>query len=313
MMYLKEKIFDLLTPECELSKTIIVTGFPRSGTTWMAEIIREISGSKLLNEPLRQNTPPRAGEVGFNSRKFIGPSEEHPQKKAFLSNVLKGKVGKNANWYFKEQDSFGKLNEHFTNRKLVVKFCRAGGIIHWLDNQFDMKGIVTIIRHPCATIDSMMRWADYWKEPEGEWLQKRRLAYKTNVPENIYNRFKDIFQGFTSWEENLAIMWCLEYYFLLEEYPNTNNKWILISYERLLIDGESEIKNTISKLGLDTDSTNIFLSRPSKTASDSLNSTNLEEQIYKYKKNLSTVQIDQILKIVDTFGINYEKYLSLSK
>ena len=55
--------------------TIVVAGSPRSGTTWLAELLRRLPGYKFLNEPLLLPNNPAAQEVGFEWRTHIAPTE----------------------------------------------------------------------------------------------------------------------------------------------------------------------------------------------------------------------------------------------
>ena len=151
-----------------MEDTIVVSGSPRSGTTWLAEIFRELPSYKLINEPLRLSTNPRAREAGFKWRTHVAPGEKRPELQSHLEDVLRGRVELGPAWHLRESNLLGKLQEYLVRRKLVVKFCRAGRMLHWMADRVPSRGIVVIIRHPCAVIASMLNMGDNWKPQDVE-------------------------------------------------------------------------------------------------------------------------------------------------
>jgi LPS sulfotransferase NodH len=83
---------------CDLRDTIVVTGSPRSGTTWLLELLRALPGYKALNEPLMYEEARH--ELGFSWRTYLNPKEEADEQRAYLETILTGQLGISPAWYF---------------------------------------------------------------------------------------------------------------------------------------------------------------------------------------------------------------------
>lgn len=289
---------------CDIRDTIIVSGAPRSGTTWLAELLRSLSGYKFLNEPLLLSNSKEARDAGFAWRTHISPDESHPQFRAFFERALSGRLPNGPLWHYQSKSRFGRLIEHVTRQKLVVKFCRAGRLLHWLLQQFDVRGTVMIIRHPCAVLASQLE--------HGGWAPDQ-LIYDIDseealgqIPDNIRNRYRNILDEISTRLGLMTAVWCLDYYVPFVEYARKGHPWVLVPYERLVLDGMSETERILE--GVDakmTDEVRKQLDVASAYASSDLETGNRRKQLSKWQDRLSGDQIDRILEIVTAFGLDF--------
>ena len=72
----------------DLNDTIILAGSPRSGTTWLMEILRIIPGYTTLFEPLNPLYLPKSFEIGFRSRTYLQQGEDWPKGEEHLRKIL---------------------------------------------------------------------------------------------------------------------------------------------------------------------------------------------------------------------------------
>ncbi len=75
----------------DYSKVMIISGSPRSGTTWLGELISNIPKSIMLFEPLNLNHNPKALQQGFKWRTYINSKTIDKNANEFFTNLLKGK------------------------------------------------------------------------------------------------------------------------------------------------------------------------------------------------------------------------------
>lgn len=283
---------------CDLRDTIVIAGSPRSGTTWLLEILRLLPKYKALNEPLireklRQNH-------GFCKRTYISPSQSASKQRAYLFDVLTGQVGPPPlhRWSFQEKAGTRQIVEHATHDKLVVKFCRINRMLHWFDAQFDVRGIVFIVRHPCAVVNSMLHHGPW----EQDSLQEPHIGYIDHLPESLQDVFRPILDRVSTHVKVLATLWCLDQHLPLvhhNSYP-----WILVPYERLVTCGRKELRRVATALDVELNDDMVGqLREPSSSVKGQLD-RKAERQLSKWRRNLSARQVDGILRIVDDAGLS---------
>ena len=163
MQEFKNAILRIITDlfPCDLRDTIVVTGSPRSGTTWLSELFRELPGYKMLNEPLNLNSSVLARDVDrLEWRTHLLPETAAPEVEDLLHRALTGRVAAPHMWRFRASTAVGRLVETVMNRNLVVKLIRAGRMLPWFSKRFPVRTIVSIFRHPCAVVASQMNYQD---------------------------------------------------------------------------------------------------------------------------------------------------------
>lgn len=141
----------LLRRQHDLSNTIVLTGLPRSGTTWLGEILNTLPNSAMLFEPLHLRFVPEAAAAGFTWNNLIHPDEDKPEAVTFMRNVLSGRV-LNV-WTARDLKISNCLNTEF----FIVKFVRAENLLSWMAANFPIRKPLFLIRHPCAVVSSQLK------------------------------------------------------------------------------------------------------------------------------------------------------------
>lgn len=289
---------------CKIEDTIVLAGSPRSGTTLLLEVLLQLPGYKAINEPLiRHRTQVKHG---FEYRTYLPQGKFTPQQHDFLEQVLRGQMSSSARWLFKSDTHFGRLIEHTARKKLVVKFCRINRMLPQFANRFDVRGIVFIVRHPCAVVNSMLRYGQ-WKNWDEERIQKSKndpssAIYIGHLPDEVQEVFAPILKRVSTHTEVLTLFWCLDHYlpFIYEK----NHPWILLPYEKLIMQSFEELTRITEALGIVINNEMLnTMSKPSSSVKEHFHKNGLT-QISKWKHQLTARQIDDILTIVDNVGLS---------
>jgi len=288
---------------CDLQDTIVVAGSPRSGTTWLSEILRELPGYKMLNEPLNLTSSTLASRVdGLEWRTHVPRKASFPELEAVLRQAFTGKVETLHMWRFQSSSSMRKEVEVLTNRKLLVKLVRASRMLPWLSRQFPVRAIVSVFRHPCAVVASQMNYKPEWRNAKPPVASELRATYGQTLPDEIVSRFQSTLAGVESTVERLAALWCLDTYMALQGPMHGN--WIVTTYEELLGDTEAELKRILQILGEPlTEGMRAHFREPSNSAARDLATNDEKKQLSKWRSRLTEEQVDAILRIVGDFGL----------
>ena len=303
-MSLKNRLFKIAGTlgECNIRDTVVVAGSPRSGTTWLLELLRTLPGYKAMNEPLMYEEA-RNGH-GFSWRTYLDPGAEAEAKRAYLGTILTGQLGISPAWYFEADSRPTQLVEHATRDRLVVKFCRLNRMLHWFCGQFDVRGPVFIVRHPCAVVASMLRH-EAWDEDDFRGADRADHAlHGGSLPESLRDVFGPVLDRIETQVEVLATMWCLDHYVPLIHHADGSYPWVLVPYERMVRRGREELRRITTALDVEvTREMRNQLDEPSGSVRDQLHQ-DVERQLSKWRRRLSDRQVDDVLRIVDEVGLS---------
>lgn len=285
---------------CRIAETIVIAGSPRSGTTLIQEALQEIPDYKALNEPLLRRETQR--RHGFSSRAYIPLGAEAPQQKAFLERALTGRLGHDARWAMRSETPIGRLREHASRKKLLVKFCRINRMLPWFAETFQTRGILFVVRHPCSVISSMIKFGqwnvDYVGQPQGP----DSPLYLANLAPQTREVFEPIVSEIKTHAEALAAIWCLDHYIPLVEAKS--RPWILLPYERLVRSGREQLDRVMRGFGVEVNERMVrLLDKPSSSVKGELD-RDVDKQLAKWRRNLTASEIDGILDIVDRSGLS---------
>ncbi len=279
----------LQAKEYDIRNTIVVTGSPRSGTTWLGEIMRTIPGYCLLYEPLDMNRAPGAGEMNLGWRPYIAPGTDWPEAEVFLRGILTGKL---VNRETAKHNSMGQI---LARKGWVVKFVRASAILKWMTEKFPLRTPILLIRHPCAVVASQIRGG------------RDTVGIPMQITPSFAAAFPELsayMQTLKTQEEARAARWCMHYYpplSLPKPHP-----WHLVTYERLVRQGRTELEQIFKAIEIEMPAEAVnHLRIPSATTKDWSNVHTGKDPLMGWTRNLTKEQIGRILKVVSTFGLDF--------
>jgi hypothetical protein len=127
-----------------------------------------------------------------------------------------------------------------------------------------------------------------------------------NVPVDLRNQLQSHLGRIEHRFETLAYMWALDYYLAFFEEPVSTFPWILVPYERLVSQQGKELRRILSALGEDmSPDLRRRMGVASSSASKSLATQDSSHQLSKWKRHLTSDQIDRVLEITHSFGIDW--------
>jgi hypothetical protein len=140
--YLRKELF--LERNHDPSRTALVLGSGRSGTTWLAESIARRHRSRLIFEPFH----PRLGAIGEGKRLFLDPAEHPLAFERSVERVLSGQV----RGAYIDEIRIAQLP-----RGRVVKDVHATNLLPWFRANHPAVPVVYVVRHPIAASLSRLR------------------------------------------------------------------------------------------------------------------------------------------------------------
>ncbi len=316
LRYGLEKIrLNLASLPFEASKTISIFGTPRSGTTWLMELLEKMPRYISLFEPLHPDwfSPPLETNRSYMLRPFLNPDQHNIEFKNYLESIFRGEVI-SRNPHFKWRHYL----KRFYGQRLIVKFIRGNRILPWITNNFNLRGEILIIRHPCSTIASQFKSGvtGYVTETEREnelkgidiKLEMILSEIKNVVPQRIYESVKKLDDK----ESIYAVSWVLDYYIPL--YYRKKYNFLVVPYEELVKNGRKELDRIMKYLDVKDIPDKIYneIEVPSKTAKrdyykdkEDYYKKDKEKQLSKWKEHLSPKQQENIFQILELFDIDF--------
>ena len=276
--------------EYDLQSTILVVGWARSGTTWLAEVLSTIPRSAILFEPLFTKHVPEAAAAGFPIDGILSPGEGTSSQKLFMKSVLEGRV---LNWW---TCSCNPVSRAIRPETWIVKEIKANYLVEWILGTFPVRRAMMIVRHPCATIAS--RLAQGWT-PEN--IQRK---IKQSVVRRRFPHLDEICQNLSDPFEVMAARWCLKNYVPLSLRPRPFH---LIAYESLATRGVADLVPAFHDWGIDLPpDLERSLGRASATTkTGAMRGTAHFRPIDQWRKTLTADQVGRIMRVVRDFGMDF--------
>ena len=293
-----EKIRVSLAKSTRIENTILVAGVPRAGTTWLMELLGSLPSYLTLFEPLHNEWFPLVKKYGFKTRTYINPSAESTKKREYLKLVFEGKIVGN-----KPHINIRETPGRFFFKNILGKCVRANRILPWIMRNFKLRGCIFIIRNPYATIASQFKRQKLIKDHH--LFDKDQLINDASnidiIPEKILDELYDI----KNKEEIIAATWAIDHYVPL--YFKKEKNYIPVIYEKLFINGESELRSIFSALGFQEVPYKAYkkLISPSRAPGSDPIINKKQDQLNKWKNQLSQIEIENIQRVLEIFGTDF--------
>ncbi|MBN1599810.1 MAG: sulfotransferase [Bacteroidales bacterium] len=256
--------------------TLIIAGYTRSGTTYIANLLSDILRARCIHEPLH---PDFSKTVAFfNEREAGSAIKNSPQHLDALKKIF------SAEYKGKARD----LGTHliYTGRR-VVKLVRANFYLDIISELNPDVPIVYIIRNPLAAINSRFR-KGYDIPDHSKAVQDIELFLNQQQKDILANEKED--------HKRMAISWCLDNIMALKNYGKPMFHFVF--YEEF-VDSFSEVKAIIDK-------TNLKIKDPKINKEILLYMKDEEKTAIfpasKLVKRLGEQKTDEILEVLKIFG-----------
>jgi hypothetical protein len=313
--YINKKTYN--SKKINMNETILIVGTPRSGTTWLMEILATLPNYTYTFEPLNPIWNPSSFLVGFRSRTYLQKETIWPEGEEYLRKIFTGQIAEipvKGSLIVSLLHGFSIKNtmSQFLGKKLIVKSVNMNQMLPWIAEKFQLRRIFFIIRHPCAVIASQLKtglcgyrpthppYKDIFPTQKDILDEASKIK---NLNSEIYNMLKKI----KTREEILAASWCLDNF--IPFFQETPHPWSTVIYEKLVKDGKKEIIKLFNEIQEQKTPKKAFkvLKKPSmvilREEKKIINKP--IEQLSKWKKTLSEKQVENILNIVSNFGLDF--------
>ncbi|MEO8355881.1 MAG: sulfotransferase [Chloroflexota bacterium] len=274
-----------VNPKKDFNRSILVAGTGRSGTTWLGDLITSQIRCRVMFEPFNPDLVPEYH--GFNYFQYMRPGTENLEFCAFARKVFSGEI---RNHWIDHQ------NERIHSQYRLIKEIRINLALKWLHDNFPQLPIILLLRHPCAVVSSRMElgWAtDDDIEP---------FLSQADLVTDYLGEHLELIRNAKMEEEKHAIIWSISNLVPLQQFMPGELK--IVYYENLCTQPEIELPAVLALIGQKYAEPLIDkLNRPSQTTRVTSAVVTGTDKITGWKKKLAPSQIENILRIVDGFGL----------
>jgi hypothetical protein len=282
---------------------VMIFSTPRSGSTWLMELIKTQPGFKVCNEPLNIRNANIARALG--TRKWTNLYSENftETQKNYFQEILSNRH------LFLNGSPIRKYYRPISSR-IVFKVINAGELIVNDIAEASKSKLVYLIRHPITVSLSRKQL------PRLDALTDVSILKEFNSDEiNTIEKYK--------YDDNHVIKavlsWCIQNKLALNR---ANKNWIIFTYEQLVVNPDPIIKLISEKLdfkkseriysNLKTPSAVTVQSNPGTM--DLIKQANEYDIINKWRKHVDGKTVDTIQRILKTFDLDiYDAETSMPK
>jgi len=286
-------------------KNIFLFSTPRSGSTWLTELISTQPQFKMVKEPFNI----RKDYVKDNLDLYSWEDLLNPINNKKIINYVNGFIdGSYKDLRLKRPAPFSQLWKPITSR-IIFKILFAGETdFNWYKDSFNGE-VIFLLRHPIPVSLSREvcpRLHSFFNSPFIENFTKDEIA----VAEKIIKQ-GDHF-------EKAILDWCFQNVLPLRKMdPN----WLIVSYEQTVLTPEIVIKHLLNKFNFKNPDK--IKSRLNKASGSTVKSSDESKRILldpnqieknkkwlveKWKQKVSDEQHKRVFEILSAFGIDYYEY-----
>ena len=273
----------------KLENSILIFSEPRTGSTWLMQILNQLPNTVINWEPLHLGKGVFKSKCNWDFRPYFNNDDLDPECIEAMKDVLT--LNNYSNWTIK----YISLIDLIKSKTVVTKFIRANLIIPWILNNFNFNNPpIQMFRHPIDTNISII---------------KTFKGY--NINKTINDCKYDFDAGFikslnTKLEKKIAI-WCENYVNLIKN-PDIMGETIIVFYEDLITNPKVEVRRIIKKLNVNCSVEKLIqkydFRKPSRTDFANTLQKVPEEQLRKNIRNLDKKAKKKIQNIFDHYEFN---------
>lgn len=291
-------------------KPILVTGSPRSGTSWAGGMLSQAPFVRYVHEPFNiSRRPCRCGirfEYWFH---YLSP-----QTRLLFENHLKHTIFPSFSrialvnlvtevTQTRRIRPLSKYLQSYLSYRVLVKDPLALFSAEKLANLFGMD-VIVLIRHPAAIVNSYK--ALNWTHPFSHFLSQTELMEEHLFP--FRNEIEDFVKKDYDIIDQISLLWKLIHYVVLK-FQETHSDWVFVRYEDLAFDPIESYRTICRRISLPFSKrlqTTIQAHRLQNQRSDTTRPYATKKDPYevvsKWKKSLTPEEISRIRRRVDSIS-----------
>jgi len=295
--FIKNKVLLLkaLSPfkNYKVKDSIIISSETRSGSTWLMEMLHS-SPKMIINwEPIHEIKGVVPANFRWGERPYIPEDENNKEAYKIMDKTFRFKL------FSENSVRYCSLKDILRGKQVLTKMVRSNLLLPWLVNNFEFKHKpIYLLRHPIAVAKSQNQ-----KIPEDQY---NLSSYQ--IPDTINNeRYKENFSfisGLNSLLERRVALWCIHNMEIIN-HPDNGDKWVMVFYENLVMDPQTEITRVINETNLDIDISKIVFNKPSRT--DWFNEVEKDKisQLSKWKDGLTKDELKNIQNVFEHYKLKH--------
>lgn len=283
-------------------RPIFLSGLPRTGTTWVATAFSRARGTRFVNEPITQTARWHPKSIPCQNR-YLTAEDEDPEYTAYWRELLSPwTLFATRRWL--PGRTVGRVARKLpVPARLLVKEVACSLSLEWIERHLGMQVLITT-RHPCGFVASSLRM---FQRGHGFWYLKAHLAQP---------RLMDAyFPGQREWLESLledrvselAAVYGMTHRVLADQLPQNPN-WTLAHHEDLCTRPEQEFRRLCNAFDIDyATQLRPYIKETTNQGDGEFYSDKRvsREEPDKWKRELSSEQIETIASIVEQFDLPY--------
>lgn len=232
-------------------KPILVTGAPRSGTTWVGRMIAKAPSVHYIHEPFNISALPCSCGVRFPYWFFYVT----PDNESYYRGHIEHTLGSSLNRY----KVANLITQLMKTKRLRVLLDFAGSLTtvrplvkdplalcsaEWLAWAFDMD-VIVVIRHPAAFVNSYKQLG--WSHPFSHFMSQPLLmrdqlsSFQAEISEYVNHEHDIIDQS--------SLLWRLLHH-IIGNYQRVHPDWCFVRHEDLVLDPQSGFRAIFDRLEL---------------------------------------------------------------
>ena len=290
-----------LSKDFKIEDVIIICGVPRSGTSWLMEILETLPEYKSYFEPLNYRWFPELKKIKQYSNYFLKPTEECNELENYLSKIFTGGV-KNTRAHYRL--NFKNLLKRYRASKIMVKFVKANRLLPWISSKFKVREIFLITRHPFAVISSQINTGIigyYYLEDTNRTLNNKIILSEIKKYEFEVEKIKRKIKNINDFVGLLACNYALNYYIPLNS-PHCSEINIL-RYEDILYNYKKNITKIFEDV-LESNYTDGLINIKTIPSISTRKNDIIDNK--KWKKYLNESDINRVIEILTWFNIKVD-------
>lgn len=275
---------------------------PRSGSTWLMELIWSQPGFKAVNEPFDLRVPLVRKHLGLDTWEKLQNDTSLPLVQRYIEGYCANKIHTTepAPW----------LNRYYKpiTRRIVFKVIHGGeDRLNWFRDTFNGR-IVFFIRHPIAVTLSRKELPRLKAHINSD-FSRHFTATQLELAASIIHDGSELQKG--------VLDWCFQNALPLRD---RQEDWVVLSYEQLVLQPEPVVEYLAEKLMLPDKKRMVELlgrasgvKRKSNEETKRLlegNSSDSKRQslVSKWKNRVSDEEEQDAMRILEVFGINAYRF-----